>query len=150
MPEFKKSRGFKMKGFSGFKGSPAKMYGKKSPAKQPVSGSDMTDDEADQFSIDQANKKFGEKGVEVKGNEETKTADTAADDATDNTPDTTTDDTDVAKAGGMDWAELGQGLAAQVGGALARKGVDALTRKREKTKKKGPDTTAFSGIKFGN
>ena len=34
MPEFKKSKGYKMKGFSGFKNSPVKMHGKKSPMKQ--------------------------------------------------------------------------------------------------------------------
>lgn len=38
MPNFKQSRGYKMKGFSGFKGSPAKMYGKKSPAKKELIG----------------------------------------------------------------------------------------------------------------
>jgi len=175
MPEFKKSRGYKMKGYSypgtsPLKGKKAKLRAQSqrdaaaamqeqfeagkiqeqtnivnqpsaidmpSPVKQEaVSGSDMTEAEREQFSIDQANEKFGEKGVEVKGNEET---------------DTSTDDMkDVgSEAAGMDWGELGQGLAAQAGGALINAGIERLTRKKEKPKSKGPDVSGFSGIKFG-
>jgi len=174
MPEFNKSRGFKLKGFSYPGKSPLK--GKKktadlaaadearalaedqiddfknmkmestdltaggdfavnlpSPAKQPteaISSTDLTEEEK----IEQADKQFGKKGVVVKDNEET---DTSAE--------------NTSKAGGMNWSEVGTGLAAQLGGALANAAIEGVTKKKKKKPvKKGPDTSGFNKVKFGN
>jgi hypothetical protein len=62
MPNFKKSTGYKMKGFSGFGNSPAKMYGKKSPAKKELVGDQHNLPEELKAKIEAApGKMYGEK-----------------------------------------------------------------------------------------
>ena len=146
MPEFKKSKGYKMKGFSYPGESPLKgkkAEARKAAAKEAIAAAQEQMDEFGQMEIgsgDATNETFKvDLPSPVKGN----------------------DDITGEKKGL--WKKVGEGfnkatekgigkdMKEQAMGALVDKGLDALfTEKKQPAPRKAPDMSGFSDIKFGS
>ena len=133
MPEFKKSKGYKMKGFSYPGESPLK--GKRKRAQQAAAQEDLI---AAQDKISE----FGEmemKSTDILGGESFRVSGAGL-------PET-------SPVKNIDWTAIGQ--AAMEAGSEAiiaegvKAGVGALTKKKDKPGHEGPDITGFSSLKFG-
>jgi len=159
MPEFNKSRGFKLKGFSYPGKSPLK--GKKADRKAELEANRNLQQETmdkfkdmeigqggsmseDGFSVNlpspvSQTEEAAEEAAKEGATEEVVTEEGATEEVSD-------------KAGSMSWGELGTGLAGKLGGELANVAINNMLSKKKEKKpvKKGPDTSGFNKIKFGN